>query len=154
MNYYDSKAKIAYEKFQKGLPFEKVYAAVQKGDKFIVLKNNKGKYKYSLSGGGVDDGETAEQAIKRELMEELNIKVNINKNLGVCKYIRTWRYLDKEFDIDYVSHIFLTEFVSYGDYNKFGLDGEFDGKDMSIVEISKEEMIENVFEFKDGGIEL
>ena len=154
MDYYESKAKIAYDKYIKGEPFKKVYAVVQKEDKFVVLRNSKGRYEYSLSGGGVDDGETNVQAIERELLEELNINVEIKKSLGFCNYVRTWRYQGKEFDIDYVSEIFLTEFVSYADNKNFGLEGEFDGKGISIAEISREEMINKVYEFTAGGIKF
>lgn len=154
MDYYEQKAKFAYEKFQRGEPFEKVYAVVQKGDKFVVLKNSKGRYEYSLSGGGVEDGESNVEAVKREVLEELNIKVEVKKSLGFCRYVRTWRYQGKEFDMDYVAEIFLTDFLAYGENKMFGVEGEFDEKEMSIAEISREEMIENVFEFKNGGIKF
>ena len=154
MDYYEQKAKIAYEKFQRGEPFKKVYAVVQKGDKFVVLKHNKGRYEFSLSGGGVEDGESNVDAVKREVLEELNIKVEVKESLGFCRYVRTWRYQGKEFDVDHVAEIFLTEFVSFGENKKFGIEGEFDGKEMSIAEISREEMLEKVFEFKNGGIKF
>lgn len=154
MSYYEQKAKLAYELYLKGLPFKKVYAAVQKGDKYVVLKHETGKYKYSISGGGVDAGEDNITAIKREILEELNINIKIVKSLGVIKYFKTWHYDGKDFDVDYEAEIFLTEFVSYGDNANFGIEGEFDGKKISICEISKEEMLSTVAEFVTFGIKL
>lgn len=140
---------------KRGCLLEKIYAAVKKGDKYIVWKSKPcSTWKYQISGGGVDEGEDNVTAIKRELIEELNVNVNIIKSLGVIKYIKTWRYEGKEFDVDYEAEIFLTEFVSYSNNNQFGIEGEFAGKEMEIVEISESEMLENVSEFKKFGLTL
>ena len=124
MNYYEQKAKYAYELFKKGLPFKKVYAVVEKDGKYVVLRNDnpnkKAKYQFSLSGGGVDEGEDNVTAIKREIKEELNMNVEVVRSLGNVNYSKTWSYQGKEFDIEYIS----------------------------------EELLENVFEFKDGGIKF
>ena len=154
MTYYEQKAKLAYELYQKGLPFQKVYAAVQKGDKFLVLKIPDKKFKYSLSGGGIDAGEDVETAIKRELMEEMNANVKFEKELGVIHYVHTWRYQGKEFDVNYDAHIVLVKFLSFAEKRKMGLDGEFDDKQVEIVEVSKDEMLKNVAEFASFGVKL
>lgn len=155
--YVNKKAKRMYELYLNNLPCKKVYAAVLKGDKFVVLKNEKSKnYKYEIAGGGVEDGETGEQAIKREILEELNMNVNVVKLLGTDSYKATWHYEDKQFDVNYKVEIYLTEFVSYANNNKFGLEGEFDGDNgiTGIMEVTKQEMLENVYEFKSGGIKF
>ncbi len=154
MDYKEQKAKFAYELHLKGLPFKKVYGAVKKGDKFVVLKRENGKYKYEIAGGSVELNEANETAIKREILEELNFNVKIVRSLGVIKYLRTWKFQDHEFDIEHQAEIFLTEFVSYGKEKGFGLDGEFNEKEFSIAEISKEEMLANVAEFVSFGIKL
>lgn len=151
--YYNQKAKYAYQLYTEGKPFKKVYAAVKKGDKYIVLKNKKGNYKYSLSGGGVDPGEDNITAIKRELKEELNVNVKVVKPLGIVRLVKTWRYEGREFDVPYECEIFLTEFVSYANVKDFGLSGEFDDN-FSVAEVSKKEMVNNVFEFTKGGIKF
>lgn len=151
--YYNKKAKYAYELYMAGKPFKKVYAAVKKGDMYVVLKNKNGRYKYSLSGGGVDPGEDNITAIKREILEELNMNIEVIRSLGVRHYLRTWHYEEHEFDIDYEAEIFLTKFVSYAHNKDFGLDGEF-SSEVSIAEISKEEMLDTVYEFKDDKIRL
>ena len=110
-DYYRQKALRAKELLDKGLPFVKVYAPVRVGDKFLVLaKQTDNGVIYSLSGGGVDEGETLQQAIKRELMEELNVEVDIIKELGVYdKLFKTWRLDDESFDIRYEIHVFDTK---------------------------------------------
>ncbi len=40
-NYYNNKAKRMYNLYINNLPCKKVYAAVKKGDKFVVLKDEK-----------------------------------------------------------------------------------------------------------------
>ena len=53
-----------------------MYGVVEKGDKFVVLKGRPNdKYKYSLSGGGIEEDEDFKTAIEREVLEEMNIKV-------------------------------------------------------------------------------
>ncbi len=148
MTYQEKKAKYAYGLYLKGLPFKKVYAAVEKDGKFLVLKDQSPErlWPYSLSGGGVDEGESNEQAIKRELLEELNVNVEIVKSLGSFKYMSKRRYKDFEFDLECVAEIFYTKFISYGKNNEFGLAGEFDSR-TAVAEISKQELLEGCYEF-------
>ena len=152
--YYIQKAKYAYSLFLEGKSFKKVYAAVEKDGEFIVLEHENGKYKYSLSGGGVDEGEDNLTAIKRELKEELNVNVEIVRSLGVIKYFKTWHFEGKDFDVDYEAEIFLTKFLSYDMNEQFGLDGEFTDKKIKIAQISKDEMLGHVAEFCKFGLKL
>lgn len=153
MTYAEKKAKYAWELYQKGLPFKKVYAAVEKGDKYVVLAHENSKYKYSLSGGGVDEDEDNITAIKREIMEELNMNVEVVRSLGTITYPSTRKYNDKTFELPCVAEIFYTKFVSYGSNQKIGLDGEFDKK-VAVAEITKEMMVSEVAEFTSLGIKL
>lgn len=153
-SYYKQKALRAKELYDKGLPFVKVYAPVRDGDKFIVLeKTTENGVEYQISGGGVDDGETLEDAIKRELMEELNVEVDVVKELGVYdKLYKTWHLEDESFDIRYEIHVFDTKLKKQHD-GKFGLDGEFNGK-FKIALVDKQTLLSNVKEFRDFGIKL
>ncbi len=154
MTYFEEKVKRYYKLFKQHKPILKTYAVVEKDGKFLVLTTTKGDWKYCLSGGSVDGNETTVTAIKRELLEELNVKVEVIKSLGFINYTSHWNYKGKEFDINNVAEIFYTKFVEFGNNPNFGLDGEFNTLTTSIALISKQEMLENVAEFKKYGIKL
>ena len=153
-NYYLAKAKRAKDLYDKGLPFVKVYAPVRDGDKFIVLeKHTDSGIKYDISGGGVEEGETIEEAIKRELMEELGAEVEIIKELGVYdKFYHPWTLDGETFNVQYEIHVFDTKLIKQHK-GKFGLKGEFDNK-VKIARIDKETLANNVVEFRDFGIKI
>jgi len=57
-----------------------VRAVVVKGGNLLVVHRNKfGKEYYTLPGGGIDPGETPEQAMIRELYEETGISVVLDR---------------------------------------------------------------------------
>jgi len=153
-SYIFLKQKRAYDLYKQGRFFEKVYAAVQKKHKYLVLKNKPGsKYKFSLAGGGIEDGEDTGTAIKRELAEELNIEVEVIKELGTFYMGVPYEFNGESFISKYRCKVVLTRFISFNGENKFGLEGEFDPA-MGMAEISKKEMLNNVYEFTCGGIKL
>ena len=153
-DYYKAKALRAKELYDKGLPFVKVYAPVRDGDKFIVLeKTTNDGVAYDIAGGGVDEGETLEEAIRRELMEELNVEVEVIKELGVYdKLYKTWTLDGESFDIQYEIHVFDTKLKKQCD-GDFGLDGEFDKK-TKIARIDKQTLISKVPEFNSFNIKI
>ena len=62
-------------------------AIIFEGDYFYTLfrrKKNKGRVHeyYSIPGGGVEENETLEDAVKRELKEELSVDINLLGYLG------------------------------------------------------------------------
>ena len=152
--YYRQKALRAKELYDKGLPFVKVYAPVRVGDKFMVLeKERDGKITYDIAGGGVDEGETLEKALLRELKEELRVRVKIVKELGVYdKMYREWELDGERFSIQYEIHVFDTVLIKRKK-GKLGLKGEFSGI-TRIAEIDKETLLSSVAEFRDFGIRI
>jgi len=63
---------------------EVVAAAIVKDKKVFVCKRPKEKYMggfYEFPGGKIEPNETHEEALKREILEELNTKVNVEKCL-------------------------------------------------------------------------
>ena len=56
-------------------------AIIKDGKVFAAQRGNKGKtaYKWEFPGGKIDPGETPEQALARELVEELSIKVEVHE---------------------------------------------------------------------------
>lgn len=59
-----------------------VAAIIQKNDTFLCVQRNKGKYdyisyKWEFPGGKVEQGESKDEAIKREILEELEMDVEV-----------------------------------------------------------------------------
>ena len=62
---------------------------VNKDGKILVTqrsKNDNLSLKWEFPGGKIEDGETAEECLKREIMEELNLEIEVLGYLGSCKY--------------------------------------------------------------------
>lgn len=65
---------------------EVVAAVIIKGDKFLCTKRNYNQYKYisykyEFPGGKVELGETSEEALAREMFEELSAEIKV---IGHC----------------------------------------------------------------------
>ena len=154
--YYRKKAEYAKSLHERGLPWVKAYAVVRDGNKFLVLKQTKpdGTIRYELAGGGVDEGETPAEGIKREIKEELGVQVEIIKELGVYdKMVATWRLDDKTYDIPYEMHVFDTKIVKHLNSN-MGLDGEFESRNFNAALIDKKTLLSNVAQFTKMGFKL
>lgn len=74
---------------------EKIFFSVKtlivKDGKFLAVYNNKNGQKiWDLPGGRMEFGETAEETLKREILEELSIEIN------PVKVIDTWNYMHND----------------------------------------------------------
>lgn len=49
-------------------------------------KEDKQSLMWEFPGGKIEDGETAEECLKREIMEELNLEIEVQDYLGSCVY--------------------------------------------------------------------
>ena len=79
-----------------------VAAIIKKDNYFLIVQRNKNKhmgFKWEFPGGKVEENETFEEALVREIKEELSIKINLHKKITEEKYI------DKKIDI--VLHYYL-----------------------------------------------
>ena len=68
----------------------KVVAAIlQKKDKILIARKKEGKplagY-FEFPGGKIEKGETPEESLARELMEEMNIKIDVKEYVGESIY--------------------------------------------------------------------
>ena len=83
-----------------------VAAVIVKEGKIFCAKRENSRYsyiygKYEFPGGKVEEGETHEQALKREISEELNI------NIEILKYLTTVHHHYPDFSI--ILHAFICE---------------------------------------------
>ena len=65
--------------------FDVVAAIIIKDDKFFIAQRNKNKHmglSWEFPGGKVEEGESFEIALKREIKEELNIEIDVKDKLG------------------------------------------------------------------------
>ena len=79
-----------------------VAAIIKKDNKYLIVQRNKNKHlglKWEFPGGKVNENENFEDALKREIREELNIPINIYKKIAEEEY--------KDEKIDIVLHYYL-----------------------------------------------
>ncbi|WP_392486898.1 (deoxy)nucleoside triphosphate pyrophosphohydrolase [Haloimpatiens sp. FM7315] len=67
---------------------EVVAAVIKKQDKIFVTKRGYGEFlnMWEFPGGKIEKGETREQALKREIKEELELDINVDKFLTTIDY--------------------------------------------------------------------
>jgi len=81
-----------------------VAAVIKKNNKYFIAKRNRHKhfaFHWEFPGGKVDNDESFEQALKREIYEELSINIKIKEKITSEKY--------KDDKIDIEVHYFLCE---------------------------------------------
>ena len=116
---------------------EVVAAIIQKDDQFLATQRGYGQFKglWEFPGGKIDLNETKEEALKREIKEELNCDINIKR------FILTINYDYPNFHL--TMHCFLCELLSdftlleHDDYQWLNKDNLMDVKwleaDIEIV---------------------
>ena len=85
------------------IPYNKKFDVILQIRKGFI---NKLTMDYGFFGGGLEKGETVEQALKREIDEELTIDVN---NIKSLKFFKTYHYEVKEIDLAVESNVFLCD---------------------------------------------
>ena len=67
---------------------EVVAAIIQKEDKIFATQRGYGEWKdwWEFPGGKIETGETPEEALKREIHEELSTEINIDKFFCTVNY--------------------------------------------------------------------
>ena len=84
---------------------EVVAAIIRKGDKIFATQRGYGEWKdwWEVPGGKMEVGETPEEALKREIREELSAEIS------VCELLTTVEYDYPKFHL--TMHCFLCTFV-------------------------------------------
>ena len=67
---------------------EVVAAVIRKGDRIFATQRGYGEWKdyWEFPGGKVEPGETPEEALKREIREELSTVINVDRFLCTVEY--------------------------------------------------------------------
>ena len=79
-----------------------VAAIVKKNNHYLIAKRNRDKYMglmWEFPGGKVEESETFEEALSREIIEELNVSITIHDKIAEEKY--------KDDEIDIILHYFI-----------------------------------------------
>ena len=65
-----------------------VAAIIQDGDRIFATQRGYGAYKdgWEFPGGKIEPGETPEDALRREIMEELNTRIAVGKKVITIEY--------------------------------------------------------------------
>lgn len=133
------------EKFQ---PRPSVYAILRNGN-FILTCRNKSNGKLWFPGGGVDEGESNEQALLRECLEETGIT-----NIDILKFLgdfRNYFYYEPE-DLAMDAHLYFYECTTTEEKVKANEevddDESFDFKWVPIDQIAQDDLAdlnENIY---------
>lgn len=67
---------------------EVVAAIIRKEDKILATQRGYGEWKdwWEFPGGKIEQGETPEEALKREISEELSAEINVNELFSTVDY--------------------------------------------------------------------
>ena len=79
-----------------------VAAIIKKNNQYLIVQRNKNKHlglKWEFPGGKLHKNESFEEALKREIQEELNITINIGEKIAEKKY--------QDEKIDIILHYYL-----------------------------------------------
>lgn len=111
-----------------------VRAVLEDDDGQVALMHAKQRNYYKLPGGGVDEGESLEVALDRELVEETGSTATVTKSLGE---VLEWRDFQKMKQISYAYKATLNEKIGDPDFTQSEIDEGFelrwiDGLDEAI----------------------
>lgn len=109
-----------------------VDAVVEMGNKILLIRRKNEPFKgcWALPGGFMEYGESAEDAVKREIKEEANLKIKIRRLLGVYS----------AFGRDPRGHVISICYVAKAKGKERGGSDAEDARFFSLAEIKKEKL--------------
>jgi len=119
-------------------------AVVFDGDKNVALLNVTRKHYHKLPGGGIEEGESIEAALRRELQEEIGCSVGNVREFGVVEEYRN------KFALHQSSYCFIADVVGEKRAPKFEADEVVDGFEPEWFSLDKAiEILENETNIED-----
>ena len=110
---------------------EVVAAVIQRGGKYMIARRRPGKHLagcWEFPGGKIEEGETPQESLQREMLEEFGVHAEIGKFLGDnvhdygAKVVRLLAYkVSVEEDIDQSTDHDLIEWVEFGQMESYQL---------------------------------
>ncbi len=109
-----------------------VDAIVERDDKILLIKRKNEPFKgcWALPGGFIEYGESAEEAVKREIKEEANLEIKIKRLLGVYS----------AFGRDPRGHVISICYLAEGKGKEKGGSDAGDARFFSLDELKKEKL--------------
>ncbi len=104
---------------------------IVRNDGKIAIFNKSNKNEYKLPGGGVDDGENAKDAFKREALEETGCEIDIIDELGT---IEEHKSLD---NFKQISYVFVGKVIK--EHDKLNLTQKEKEEGAKLLWVDKEE---------------
>ncbi|GAA0289024.1 ADP-ribose pyrophosphatase YjhB (NUDIX family) [Gracilibacillus halotolerans] len=80
---------MSYKRYHRAFG---VYGIYVEDGKLLVINKNAGPYRnrFDLPGGGLEEGETLSEAMKREFLEETGFQIEIEENIGIKDFKLPW----------------------------------------------------------------
>jgi NAD+ diphosphatase len=73
-------------------PQDGVLGVIERGGEILLIKNKFGSQRWTLPGGGIEDGESPSEALFREIEEEIGARVIVKESLGYLTRPRGFRH--------------------------------------------------------------
>ena len=138
-----------------------VYGILIKDNKIVLIKKKTGPYdgKLDLPGGSFEFGETPEDVLKRELLEEVGIKIKTYELIDANSVKFNWQYQNELLDWHHIGIFYkiisyeqeITRTISIDEQNDDSLGADF----YEINKLKKEELSEiTILELEKLGYEL
>jgi len=102
-----------------------VYAIIKRNNKFLLIKKARGPYTnmFDLPGGKIEFGETPEQALVREVMEETSLQVKAH-SLAFCDSICFQHTATADNSAEELHHIGIVFDVETEGYSNMKIDAD------------------------------